>query len=276
MHVVRAKTAGESAAETTRIARRLFISPPPQRIVLPIVAFSLMEAYLLVYPSLDWSRVLLGGVAIALPAYLSAFGTVPLANRLGGRMYFRRSSLLPFVGLILLVAFQLVAVVVLTINAIAFNSSFLGRIDRVTILGYGAVLWIREVILSATSNSKHLRSLPAAALHPVLGLAGLALFVPGFGLADVVIALVVFALFFGSAVAYAEIAKRPLLRSFGVDGLKLLRFTLDHYTEPEDSGIAELEAFFDSISVAARVRVGGLAFRVGARLKALFVAPTVH
>src|SRR5207249_1996486 len=41
-------------------------------------------------------------------------------------------------------------------------------------------------------------------------------------------------------------------------------------------GIAELEAFFDSISVAARVRVGGLAFRVGARLKALFVAPTVH
>ena len=128
MHVVRAKTAGESAAETTRIARRLFISPPPQRIVLPIVAFSLMEAYLLVYPSLDWSRVLLGGVAIALPAYLSAFGTVPLANRLGGRMYFRRSFLLSFVGLILLGAFQLVAVVVLTINAIAFNSSFLATI----------------------------------------------------------------------------------------------------------------------------------------------------
>ena len=275
MHVVRAKTAGESAAETTRIARRLFISPPPQRIVLPIVAFSLMEAYLLVYPSLDWSRVLLGGVAIALPAYLSAFGTVPLANRLGGRMYFRRSFLLSFVGLILLGAFQLVAVVVLTINAIAFNSSFLGRIDRVTILGYGAVLWVREVILSATSNSKHLRSLPAASLHPVLGLAGLALFV-SLRPDEVVLALAVYALFFLSAIAYAEIAKRPLLRSFGVDGLKLLRSTLDHYTEPEASGIAELEAFFDSISVAARVRVGGLAFRVGARLKALFVAPTVH
>src|SRR6266480_2392584 len=146
MHVVRAKTAGESAAETTRIARRLFISPPPQRIVLPIVAFSLMEAYLLVYPSLDGSRVLLGSAAVAVPAYLSAFGTVPLANRLGGRMYFRRSFLL----------------------------SFLGRIDRVTILGYGAVLWVREVILSATSNSRHLRSLPAASLHPLLGLAGLA------------------------------------------------------------------------------------------------------
>src|SRR5439155_10434394 len=126
MHVVRAKTAGESAAETTRIARRLFISPPPQRIVLPIVAFSLMEAYLLVYPSLDGSRVLLGSAAVAVPAYLSAFGTVPLANRLGGRMYFRRSFLLSFVGLILLGAFQLVAVVVLTIYTLASNGSFLG------------------------------------------------------------------------------------------------------------------------------------------------------
>src|SRR5205823_11716534 len=93
---------------------------------------------------------------------------------------------------------------------------------------------------------------------------------------EVILALAVYALFFLSAIAYAEIAKRPLLRSFGVDGLKLLRSTLDHYTEPEASGIAELEAFFDSISVAARVRVGGLAFRVGSRLKALFVAPTVH
>src|SRR5947207_549443 len=275
MHVVRAKTAGESAAETTRIARRLFISPPPQRIVLPIVAFSLMEAYLLVYPSLDGSRVLLGSAAVAVPAYLSAFGTVPLANRLGGRMYFRRSFLLSFVGLILLGAFQLVAVVVLTIYTVASNGSFLGRIDRVTILGYGAVLWVREVILSATSNSRHLRSLPAASLHPLLGLAGLALFVP-LRPDEVILALAVYALFFLSAIAYAEIAKRPLLRSFGVDGLKLLRSTLDHYTEPEASGIAELEAFFDSISVAARVRVGGLAFRVGARLKALFVAPTVH
>src|SRR5439155_472099 len=149
------------------------------------------------------------------------------------------------------------------------------RIHRVAVLGYGAMLWTREVILSATSNSKHLRSLPAASLQPLLGLVGLALFVP-LPPGEIVLALVVFASFFASAVAYTEIAKRPLLRSFGVDGLKLLRSTLDHYTEPEASGIAELETFFDSMSVRARVRVGGLAFRVGTRLKALFIAPTVH
>ncbi|MFA5897340.1 MAG: DUF2070 family protein, partial [Thermoplasmata archaeon] len=86
----------------------------------------------------------------------------------------------------------------------------------------------------------------------------------------------VLAIFFLSAVAYAEIAKRPLLRSFGVDGLKLLRSTLDVYGDAEESGIAELEGFFDSISVSARVRVAGLAFRTARGIKALFVAPTVH
>src|SRR5205823_14564142 len=201
MHVVRAKTAGESAAETTRIARRLFISPPPQRIVLPIVAFSLMEAYLLVYPSLDGSRVLLGSAAVAVPAYLSAFGTVPLANRLGGRMYFRRSFLLAFVGLMLLGAFQLVAVLALTSYSLFGGVPYPARIHRVAVLAYGAMLWTREVILSATSNSKHLRSLPAASLQPLLGLLGLALFVP-LPPGEIVLGLVVFASFFASAVAY--------------------------------------------------------------------------
>ena len=275
MHVVRAKTVGESHAETTRMARRLFVSPPPRRMVVPIVAFSVMESFLVVYPSLDGVRVLLGSLAVGIPALIAAFGTVPLANRLGGRMYFRRSFLLAFVGLMMVGAFQLIAVLGLTVYSIFGGVPYPDGIARVAVLGYGAVLWAREVILTATSNSKHLHSLPAAALHPLLGLLGLALFVP-LGPGEIVLALAVYVLFLGSAVAYAEIAKRPLLRAFGVDGLKLLRFTLDHYTEPEASGIAELEAFFDSISVVARVRVGGLAFRVRQALKVLFVAPTVH
>lgn len=274
-----AKTVGESHAETTRMARRLFVSPPARRMVPPIFVFSLMESFLLVYPALDPLRVLLGSAAIALPAYASATATVPLANRLGGRMYYRRSFLLVFVGLILLGAFQLFVVVGVTLYTIVGNIAapllYVNRIDRVAMLGYGAVLWIRQVILSATSNSKHLRSLPAASLHPALGLLGLALFVP-LRIEDVLLAIVVFATFFASAVAYTEIAKRPLMRTFGADGLKLLRSTLDVYTEPEASGIAELESFFDSISVRARVRVAGIAFRAAARLKAIFVAPAVH
>lgn len=257
------------------MARRLFVAPPPRRMVLPILAFSIMEAYLLVYPALDWGRVLLGTAAIAVPAYASALLTKPVAAGLGGRMYFRRSFLLVFVGLILLGAFEVVAVSAFSIVAIVNNTSFFSRIDKFAVLGYGAILWVREVILSATSNSKHVRSLPAAALHPFLGLVGMAFFVP-LSLLEFIVDLLVLAIFFLSAVAYAEIAKRPLLRSFGVDGLKLLRSTLDVYGDAEESGIAELEGFFDSISVSARVRVAGLAFRTARGIKALFVAPTVH
>jgi len=143
------------------------------------------------------------------------------------------------------------------------------------VLGYGTILWIRQVILTATSNSKSARSLPPASIHPILGLFGLALFA-SFGLVDILVSLLVFGLFFASAVAYTEIAKRPLLRSFGVDGLKLLRSTLDHYTDPGEAGVRELESFFDSISVPARVRVAGLAFRSSKGIKAIFLAPTVH
>jgi putative membrane protein len=274
MHVFRAKTAGESQAETTRIARRLFVSPPPRRMILPIAAFSAMESFLLVYPAVDGGRVLLGTAAIALPALLAAFATVPLANGLGGRMYFRRSFLLAFVGLLLVGAFQLVGVVVLTLTSVFGGVPYADRIDRMAVLGYGAVLWAREVILISTSNS-NLRSLPAAALHPVLALLGLALFVP-LELSEIALALGVFVMFLVSGIGYAEIAKRPLLRAFGVDGLKLLRSTLDHYTEPEESGVAELESFFDSISVSAHARAFGLAFRTAKGLKVLFVAPILH
>ncbi len=270
------KTVAESHAETTRMARRLFTAPRPRRMVLPILAFSIMEAYLLVYPGVDWTRIGLGTVAIALPAYAAALLTKPAALALGGRMYFRRSFLLAFVGLIFLGAFQVFAVALFTVLAVAGNTAYDVSVTlKVTILAYGGVLWVREVILSATSHSQHIRSLPAASVHPLLGLLGLALWYP-LDLVQAIVGLVVLVIFFLSAVAYAEIAKRPLLRSFGADGFKLLRSTLDVYGEMEAEGVAELEEFFGSISVAARIRVAGFAFRTAKGIKALFLAPTIH
>ena len=270
------KSVAESHAETTRMARRLFTSPRPRRMVLPILAFSVMESFLLGYPAVDAVRIILGTLAFALPAYAAALLTKPAALALGGRMYFRRSFLLSFVGLILLGAFQLFAVALFSVIAVLGSTAYnVGVTLSVTILGYGAVLWVRQVILSATSHSAHLRSLPAAALHPLLGLVGLGLWVP-LGAWPFFVGLVVLAVFFLSAVAYTEIAKRPLLRAFGADGFKLLRSTLDVYGEMEDEGVAELEEFFGSISVSARIRVAGLAFRSARGLRALFLAPTVH
>ena len=275
MPILRPKTAAQSQAETTHMARRLFVSPPPRRMIVPIAAFSVMEGFLVGYPALDAARTAVLAVAFAIPAYTAAGLTTPLAEVLGGRMYLRRSALLAFVGLITVGAFLLVAAVVGTLAALGMGAAFGFPMGRVALLGYGAAFWIRFVILASTSNSEYLGSLPAATLHPVLGLAALAAVVP-FGLADLVLGLGVYAIFGLTAVAFAEIAKRPLLRSFGVDGLKLLRHTLDHYTELEDVGVRELEGFFHRISVPARVRIPGIAFRTSGGVKALFLAPSVH
>lgn len=275
MHVLGAKTVAESHAETTRMARRLFVSPPPWRVVPALLAFSVMEAFLVVYPVLDGVRVLVGTIAFAVPAFVAAALTVPAADVLGGRMYYRRSFLLAFVGLIVLGAFEVVAVAILTVVAVVWNAPYADHLDRAVVLGYGAVFWVREVILSATSHSAHLRSVPAAVLHPALGVLFLWWFVPLTPI-ELVAALVVLAIFFLFAVGYAEMAKRPLMRSFGADGLSLLRSTLDVYSDADEEGTSELERFFDSISVAARVRVAGVAFRAARGPKALFLAPAIH
>src|SRR5256886_16333768 len=112
-----------------------------------------MEAYLLVYPGLDGSRVLLGSAAIGIPALIAAFATVPLANRLGGRMYFRRSFLLTFVGLMLLGAFELMADFVLNAFSIFHAVPNPGRIHTVDVLGYRALTCTRAGMLRASSNS---------------------------------------------------------------------------------------------------------------------------
>src|SRR3989442_12219682 len=116
-------------------------------------------------------------------------------------MNFGRSFLLVFVSLIMVGAIELAVVAALTLSSVLGTTTYAFRIDRAVVLGYGAVLWIRAVILTATSNSRYVRTLPAASLHPVLGLIGLAVFAH-MGVLDLVMALAGHALVFLSAFAY--------------------------------------------------------------------------
>ncbi|MBI2537593.1 MAG: hypothetical protein HYW06_11670 [Gemmatimonadetes bacterium] len=78
MQLLRPKTAAQSQAETTHMARRLFVSPPPRRMILPIAVFSAMEGFLLFFPSLDLGRFLAAAFAIA-PAKLRILSTLSTA-----------------------------------------------------------------------------------------------------------------------------------------------------------------------------------------------------
>jgi putative membrane protein len=279
MKTARGKTAQVAHEDTTRIAGRLFWAPAPRRMVLPILAFSLFGGFLLTYPAPIEASILdvlyRAVFVFAIPALVSAAVTKPLAEGLGGRMYLRRSTLMSFLGLVILDGLLLAGTVGLTIFSLATGTPYAFSVQRVVLLGYAAVLWVRFVILAATSHSNYLRSLPAAIVHPILGLLGLAVFVrttPG----DWLTAALVFAIFLATAIGFTEIAKRPLQRAFGVNGLKLMRYTLDHLTELGDEGRDEIESFFTAISVPARVRVGAVTFRTPKGTKAVFVAPMVH
>ncbi len=276
---VKAKTAQASHEDTTRIAGRLFWAPAPRRMVIPIIAFSLFGGFLLTYPNLieqSWEALLFRATFVfAIPALVAAVATKPMAEALGGRMYLRRSTLMSFIGLAIVDAALLIATVGLTVFSVVTGITYAFQVQRVVLLGYATVLWVRAVVLAATSQSNYLRSFPAAVVHPVLGLLGLAVFSPP-SLADWLTAAIVFAIFLATAIGFAEISKRPLQKAFGFNGLKLMRYTLDHLTELGDEGREEVEAFFTSISVPARVRVGTVAFRFPGGRRAAVVAPMVH
>jgi putative membrane protein len=273
------KSAQAAHEDTTRIAGRLFWAPAPRRMVVPILGLSLFGAFLVTYPepietSID-DLVYRAIFVFAVPALASAGATKLLAEALGGRMYLRRSTLMSFLGLVIVDVILLFATVGLTLFSLATGTPYVFSVQRVVLLGYAAVLWVRAVILAGTSQSNYLGSLPAAVLHPVLGLLGLAAFVPT-TLGDWLTAVLVFAIFLSTAIGFTEIAKRPLQRTFGVNGLKLMRYTLDHFTELGDEGRDEIESFFTSISVPTRIRVGLATFRTARGTKAVFLAPMVH
>jgi len=247
--------------------------------VLPILGLSLFGGLLLTYPApietSIWDLLYRATFVFAIPALVSGAGTKPLAELLGGRMYLRRSTLMSFIGLVIVDGILLVATVGLTLYSLVMGTRYAFSVQRVVLLGYAAVLWVRAVILAGTSQSNYLRSLPAAILHPLLGLLGLAVFVQT-TTGDWLTAILVFGIFLSTAIGFAEIAKRPLQKAFGINGLKLMRYTLDHFTELGDEGRDEIESFFTAISVPARVRIGLVSFRTSQGRKAVFLAPMVH
>ncbi len=269
----RGKTAQESQADTTRITRRMFRAPNARRMVIPIGALSLLAGFLVDFPNVRWNAVLLAVVAFAIPAFASIAATVPLATVLGGRMYLRRSALLAFLGLVMVGAVFLVAVLVAVGLALG-GAPYALPATRVALLGYGSIVYVRQVVLEGTSSTRP-RALPAAVAHTVLGFAGVGLaLAPPIG--EWFLAAVFALAFYAAALAFTGITRRPLLRNFGVDGLSLLRYTLDHFTEQSDEARQEMESFFSRIAVPAKVRVGVVGFLGGRSWRSVLVAPMVH
>lgn len=219
--------------------------------------------------SLTWFVELWVGVFL-LPAILAALLTGPLAAALGGRLVLRRSLLLALTATLASVPLVALWRVFTVLPAVAAIPAAL-----VLLWSQGPVLWFRQMSLYGVSNADHSRSLPAAALQPLLATAAIFLFAsPGpAGVATVVAVLV---LGFLCCALLIRTTERPIRREFGVSGMSLIRPILDHINARDPAATDAMESFFARRAIPANLRVGLVAFLGKGRTKATIVLPTVH
>jgi putative membrane protein len=262
------KTAQETHTDTTLIMARLFNAPKPWKTVFPLLALCLASG-LLVEVSLA-GLVTFGLLVFALPALLGALLTKPLANLLGGKTYLRRTVLLSVVTQFMILGVLLIAAAV-RVAGVAV------ALDRLVILATASTVWVRQVVMASTSQSHPVKNLPSILAQPLLGFGVLLLLLPGaWSLPNLGLAFALTVVFLLSAIAFTEVANRPLKKTFGVSGLRMMRHFLDHMTEPDGDGQEEIEEFFDSFAVPMSVPVAVLGLRSASAMEAVIVVPGIH
>lgn len=274
-----AKTADRVEAETSLLARRLFASPPPRRMIGPIAGVSLLSAVFLTLPlasRADLARDLLRNfLVLAMPMYASAFLTWPLANALGGHTFLRRTTLQAFVDACTVFGFVAAVALAEGLTWLARGDAFDYDRPRLLYLGFAATAWLRHTVWVATSDHRHLRTLPATALTFVFGFLAVKLAFPT-SVVDDVLAWILFAVFVLAGVAFTFAANQPIRQAFGANGLRLMRYLLDHMTNLTEEARREIEGFFESFAQPAEVRTAALAFRGAQGNVVLLVATHAH
>jgi len=262
--------APEARVRTRRYTSAIFRAPSTLISAGLVGAISLVLPAFLLLPGASLSAFVTGVLVIAVPAYVSAVATPPLAAAMEGRFRLRRSMLLAFTAA--LVAVPLV--ILLRLEALVPGAPTLPAIA--VLLGcQGFVLWLRHMTLFGVSNPSHSRSLPPSLLQPVLGIA-LVLWAYGTTPKWLVLAGLFLVLGFLAAALLLRAADRPIRREFGVSGVSLLRPVFDHIGLRDPAATASLERFFHRSAIPADLRLTLMAFRSGGRTTATLALPTVH
>jgi putative membrane protein len=262
----------KSVEQTASITESLFRAPKPVLLVIPILVVSLILGMLISFDMDDpvETFVINGIIILAIPTYLSGLISVPLAESLDGRMYLRRSMLMSFLCLLLVGA----ALLFFWVLGFFIDSGI--EIQTVLIFGYSAIIWLRHLILVTTSNSKHHYSLPPSLSQPILGFIMIAIFLPPFGATEISLVVIFLIIFMLSVILFTYTVTSPMRKAFGVNGLAMIRNSLDHITEGGEEGASEVEDFFKSFSEERDVHVGLVAFKSKNKLKAIMIVPSVH
>jgi putative membrane protein len=265
---------GKAYSSAVSLTGKLFYAPKPSALIIPILLSAVIGAVLILASVIEAFRFISAFLVLAIPTFLTALLTKPVIEKLKGEMYWRRSFLLAFVSLLLIIGFMLLGLV---LQAFYFRLEGIWPDITVQILlfGYASTIYIRHTVLVAIANNEHRRSIFASLIQPLSGFLFLGLFFP-LTLLDILKGFSFLIVFFLASFFFVEIAKKPFNRGFGIDGVELFRYFIDHFTEPETGGKKQLEKFFNSIATPIEVNVSTITFSTESGIKALVVVPTIH
>jgi putative membrane protein len=261
-------TPQQAQEETARVIRRVFRAPSPEKSILAIVVASLVFG--LILEGLTVDSLSSGFIVFALPSILAALITIPLAPTLGGVMYARRSMLLAFLALLIMGPSIIAWRIIFTIDGDTGTEIRTSMI----LFSFATVLWFRHITLVTTSNSSHIGSMPSSLTQPVIGGLIAAMYL-GFEQRDAYVGVLFFMIFGAVAILFVRMVNTPLRKAFGVDGVAMAGYFLDHITKKE-SGVDKIDSFFESISSPIDAHIGVVSFKKGDDIKALVVVPSVH
>lgn len=260
-------TVQASLEQSARISRVVFNAPPT---FLTYAYVVLASAVFGLFLSPTPTGALVGFLLLGAPALLAGPLSAPLANALGGTLYYKRAAFLAAVG-----ATIVGVVVVLSVPFRVFADA---SVAHVVLVGYMMATSTRHAALWATSDNRHLRTLPVSLLQVLIALPFLATALPlveggDFGARELGIATALGVIFLAPLVFFLHIFDTPLKKSFRVSGSELFRYYLDHLTSGRMDGEEILSRFAEPI----RAKFGVVGFRrPDGSLKAAIVVPALH
>jgi putative membrane protein len=257
--------------QVTHVTDHVFTSPKPYMTAIIVVVASFILG--LMFEGFgDLTLTLKTSVLVfMIPGLLAATLAVPISNGLGGRLYLRRSMLLEVVSL----GVMMVLWIVWALIRLVSQKDLEFRTIELFILTFPFWLW--HVVLAATSDRRHARTVWSSGLLPVISVIGLHVIHP-LTVGDLYFFAGTLVVMLLSLSVFTNIARAPIQRNYGYDGMDLVKHMLAHWTEGVTEGVIEMERFFDSFAIEATVPIGLIAFKRAKdeTTKGIFVVPGVH
>ena len=260
-------TVQESLEQSARVSRVVFNAPPT---FLTYGYVLLASAFFGLFLQPTPTGALVGFLLLGVPALVAGPLSAPLANALGGTLYYKRAAFLAAVSA------TIVGLVV--VLSVPFRIWLDAPLAHVVLLGYMMATSTRHAALWATSDNRHLRTLPVSLLQVAAALPFVATALPlvgggPLGLRELGIALALAVIFLAPLVFFLHVFDTPMKKSFRVSGSELFRYYLDHLTSGRMDGEAILSRFAEPV----RAKFGVIGFkRRDGSLKAAIVVPALH